>query len=82
MKEEASKLTDRYKRVEIVSDRNCLFRAIQYCLTGSQEGHENLRKETCEYIERREHEYKYLFERDSGIDTFQDYIYALKEQGT
>ena len=75
------KLTDLYQRVTISSDGNCLFAAIQFCLTGSQENSQVLRKEVCQYMEEHQDEFEGLFEPTQRITNLKEYIKVMRQEG-
>ena len=70
-----------FERIEIASDGNCLFRVIQYCLKGKQDGHELLRRAVCQHYEDNGEEYKDLYQPRGKITTFTKYIQILKKDG-
>lgn len=39
-----------YDIIDISADGNCFFRSVSYCLTSSEEGHQNIRQNVCNYI--------------------------------
>ena len=59
----------------INSDGNCLFRAIQYFLTGSQRNHDKLRTGVCDFMHENKEEYQDLFEPLPNIKGFQSIEY-------
>jgi len=70
-----------FTRIRIEADGNCLFRAIQYCLTGKEENHEFLRKQVCQHLEENADEYKNLYQRRKRVNTFKKYLDLLKCDG-
>ena len=80
-KKKDASLTDLYERIQIDSDGNCLFRAIQYCLEGRQEGYEALRTETCDHLKKNRNKYQHLFEKDNDICDFDEYLQELRKDG-
>lgn len=76
-----TKVFDSFTRIEIESDGNCLFRAIQYYLTESQEDHELIRKDVCDFMLKNEKFYSSLFQSDENIRTFSQYLTNMREDG-
>ena len=68
-----------YDRIDILGDGNCVFRAIQYFLTKSQDGHEKLRMEVTDFMLENSSEYEELFLKRGKIKTFDAYIKNLKK---
>ena len=73
------RLLDLYDRITIESDGNCLFRAIQYFLTGKEDDHFLLRQEICDFMATNKYEYDDLFEPTSSIKTFSQYLIEMRK---
>ena len=71
---------DLFERLSIASDGNCLFRAIQYFLTGKESYHQRLRVEICNFMLKNYQEYEKLFEPQDDIETFAQYIEYKKKK--
>lgn len=67
---------------QVKGDGNCFFRAVSYCVFGSEENHEQIRQATCRYLLKNEYQFK-SFQRNVGI-SMNDYLIMSKmtESGT
>lgn len=67
---------------KIKGDGNCFFRAVSYCVSGSEENHEEIRQATCQHLLKNEYHFK-SFQRNVGI-SMNDYMIVSKmtESGT
>lgn len=71
-----------FDRIRIEGDGNCLFRAIRYCLKGTEKNHELLRKKVCQHLKDNENEYKTLYQPRKGVNSFKKYLELLNKDGT
>jgi len=76
------KFEEVFDRVRIEGDGNCLFRAIRYCLKGTEKNHELLRKQVCQNFKDNENEYKTLYQPRKGVYSLKKYLQVLNKDAT
>ena len=52
-KVEDSEFLETFEHIEIAGDGNCLFRVILFCLERNDANHFQLRKEVCNYMQKK-----------------------------
>ncbi|CAL2029251.1 unnamed protein product [Caenorhabditis brenneri] len=65
------------KRIKILADGNCFYRAISWCLTGTEDNHASLRRATAKYLENNEVTFKKFCE---GVD-YKEFVNTMKSDG-
>jgi len=75
------RLTDLYDRIRIESDGNCLFRAVQYFLTGSEYDYEEVRQEVCNFMSENQNFFSIYFASSKKFKCFSEYIDYMRQDG-
>ena len=70
-------MNQKFERIDILGDGNCLFRAILCCLIGDDSGHMDLRNDICDHILENRNQYA-NFIYDQNIE---DYIKKMRKDG-
>ena len=71
-----------YKVISMDSDGNCLFRALQYELTGNVRGHDILRQHICDHIVANKASFRHFFKfHNITDDSFETYCQKVRADG-
>jgi len=84
---EMSRLRDQLRksklRLRSVSpDGNCLFRSVADQFEGKPRNHAKYRSMCCAYMKANSHAFSPFFVPDEDIETFEDYVESMKQDGT